>query len=278
MSAPAQAPAQAPATEPVAVPVRSPAARPAWSSVPQVNLLPPEILTERSFRRLQRRLAAITLGVLTACGAALIWAQAGVAAAESDLASVRAQGVHLQAQQRKYAGVPTALAELDQMKGAREAVLGTDVAWYRFLADLAYRTPSDTELQSVTITMTGSTAPSASAVPLTPAGLGTVEVSGKALRFTDVAAWLDAVNGVNGLTGSGLQGATRQGGGAAGSASGGAGGGQSAGGSTGSTGSGSTGSGSAGSGSTTAAGQVTFTGSAVIVPAALSHRYNRRAS
>jgi hypothetical protein len=271
------APAQAPATEPVAVPVRSPAARPAWSSVPQVNLLPPEILTERRFRTLQRRLAAITLGVLTACGAALVWAQAGVAAAESDLASVRAQGVQLQAQQRKYAGVPTALAELDQMKAAREAVLGTDVAWYRFLADLAYRTPSDTELQSVTITMTGSTAPSASAVPLTPAGLGTVEVSGKALRFTDVAAWLDAVNGVHGLTGSGLQGATRQGGGAAGSASGGAAGSTSSAGS-GSAGSGSTGSGSAGSGSTTAAGQVTFTGSAVIVPAALSHRYDRRAS
>jgi hypothetical protein len=67
-------------------------------------------------------------------------------------------------------------------------------------------------------------------------------VSGEASRFTDVAAWLDASARVNGLVSSRLQSATRSGDGRSGSAE-----------------------------------RVTYSGSAVVSSAALSHRYDRKA-
>jgi Tfp pilus assembly protein PilN len=247
MTTSTQAGPQAPVPEPE--PMR-PAVRTSWAPVPQVNLLPPEILAKRRFRRLQTQLAGAGVAVVALCAATVVWAQAGVSSAETDLAAVRAQGALLQAQQAKYAQVPKALAELDRVKAAREATLGTDVAWYRFLSDLAINTPSGTQLSSVTITMSGKNATTAASAPLTPTGLGQVKVTGQALRFTDVAAWLDAVNKVHGLTGSGLDSATKP---AAGSP------------------------GTSGSASP-AASTVTFSGSAVVVPGALSHRYDRKAS
>ncbi|HEY6795549.1 MAG TPA: PilN domain-containing protein [Kineosporiaceae bacterium] len=235
----------APAPEPPA-PVRDAS----WAPVPQVDLLPPEIVDARRFRAVQRRLAAVALVVAALCGLGVVWAQAGVARARSDLAIIQAEGGRLQAQQARYAGVPTTLAELDHVKAAREAALANDVAWYRFLADLAVNTPPGTELTQVTITMDGKS----SDAPLTPAGLGTVTVQGTALKFTDVAAWLEDTDQVHGLAGSGLTSAVRGGSRPAASGDG------------------------PSSPAASAGPEITFSGSAVVVPAALSHRYDRKAS
>jgi Tfp pilus assembly protein PilN len=229
-------------------------ARVEWAPVPRVNLLPPEVLADRRFRRLQRQLAGGVLAMVVLCVVATLWAQSGVASAQEDLAATRAQGVALQRQQDKYAEAPKALAELDAARASRESALGTDVSWYLFLNDLAVNTPLGTELASVTISMTGKTESTPSTVPLTPSGLGQVRVTGKALKFTDVAAWLDAVNQVHGLTGPVLETAgkaAKDNGSGPGS----------------------------GSGSSSAdASTITYTSTAVIVPAALSHRYDRKAS
>jgi type IV pilus assembly protein PilN len=256
-----------PEIPPPAEPAR-PRARAAWAPVPQVNLLPPEIMADRRFRMLQRRLVIGGVAVVALCAAAVVWAQLGVSGAQSDLAAIQAQGTALRAQQAKYAGVPLTLAELDRVKAAREAALGSDVAWYRFLSDLAINTPPDTELSSVVITMSGKTTLTAATDPLSPAGLGVVKVTGQAVRFTDVAAWLDAVDQVHGLAGSGLQLASKSDGAAG------------AGADSTSSGSGSSASSSASGSSTGTAvssDPVSFTGTAVVVPAALSHRYDRKA-
>jgi Tfp pilus assembly protein PilN len=240
----------APVPEPVAAGQRL-----YWAPVPQVNLLPPEIRQARRFRRLQRRLGVAALVVVAGCGLGVVWAQAGVVSARHDLTTIQAEGSRLEAQQARYAGVPQALAELDRVKAAREAALARDVAWYRFLSDLAVNTPAGTALTSVTITMDATAADS----PLTPAGLGTVTVQGTAIKFTDVATWLDSVNEVHGLAGSGLTSAVRQSSGGAPPSSG--------------------GSGTSGAaGSPAASTGITFDGTAVVVPAALSHRYDRKAN
>jgi Tfp pilus assembly protein PilN len=232
-----------------------------WAPVPQVNLLPPEILAKRRFRRLQWQLGGCVLAVLVGCAAVTVWSQLGVSAAEQDLAVAKDQGVQLQRQQVKYAEAPKVRGELDTLKAVRETALGTDVAWYQFLQDLAVNTPTGTQLSSVTITMTGAAVAATSTTPFTPANLGSVKVSGQARQFTDVASWLDAVDRVHGLAGSGLDTAVKST-------------------TTSQAGSGSSSSGSpsgaTGAGSTTSL--VTFNGTAVVVPAALSHRYDRKAS
>jgi len=252
---PAAAPTPPPATGPTS-------ASPRWSPVPQVNLLPPEILADRRFRRLKGILIGVAVGVLLLCAAGAVWAQGQVSAAQADLAAMQDQGRRLEQEQARYADVPRTLAELDRVKVARETAMGADVLWYQFLGDLALNTPAQTELSSVVIAVNGGTAVApASASLLEPAGLGTVKVTGKALSFVDVASWLDDVDKVHGLAGSGLESASK---------------GQE---STASTDGGATApAGGADAGSASAAEQgVKFIGSAVVVPAALSHRYDRKA-
>ena len=244
------------AEPPVTAGPPAPAAQPGWSTVPRVNLLPPEILAARRFRHLQLGLAAGLVAVAAVCGAATVWADGGVSSAQADLDATRADGVRLAQQQARYAEVPKALAELDTVRAVREEALGTDVAWYTFLSDLALQTPPDTSLVSVTISMTGRSTAAPSTVPLAPSGLGSVRVTGQARRYVDVAAWLDAVNEVHGLAGSSFE--------TAGIAA------------TGSSGSDTVAS-DGGSGPGGSAQKVTFNGTAVVVPAALSHRFDRKA-
>jgi len=183
------------------------------------------------------------VGVVGVCVGGVVWAQLGLASVQEDLATVRDQGARLEREQAKYADVPRTLAELDQVKAAREAALGTDVLWYQFLGDLALNTPRDTELSSITISMAGSAGESAVVPsPLVPSGLGSVSVTGIARRFPDVASWLEDVNEVHGLTGSALDSASRS--------------------DTG-----------ADAGTT----EIKFAGNAVIESSALSHRYDRKA-
>jgi hypothetical protein len=209
-----------------------------WAVVPRVNLLPQEILDARRFRRLQRVLIALVALIVVLAVAAVLWAQSTVAAAQSDLDSTRSQTTALQRQQTRYAEVPVVMAQLDSVRAARESALGSDVLWYRFLTDLAINTPTGTSLSSVGVTLNASAAPVGSTVPLTPAGLGTVKVTGRALKYGDVAGWLDDVDLVNGLAGSSLQSASTDG---------------------------------------TATGAITYSGTAIVTGSALSHRYDRKA-
>ncbi|HEX2805539.1 MAG TPA: hypothetical protein VHN80_05165 [Kineosporiaceae bacterium] len=221
--------------------------RVAWAPIPRVNLLPPEIVTARSFRRLQRQLGGLVGAVVLLGAGAGAWAQSGVLAAESSLTEARAATTQLQQQQAKFAEVPKALAELDAARAAREGAMATDVLWYRFLGDLAVNTPADTNLSSVSVTMTPPAAAGsgAAASPAAqPAGLGEVTVSGNAARFKDVAAWLDAVTLVHGLAGSSLQSAAQ--------------------------------SATTGTGAITTT-PVSYSGAAIVTTAALSHRYDRKA-
>lgn len=214
-----------------------------WATVPRVNLLPREIVDTRRFRVVKRVLIGAVLFVGVLCGLLTFWEQSKVTEARDELELTQKQGAALKLEQSSYAKVPKVQSELDAALAARERALGTDVLWFTFLTDLAVNTPPGTVLQSVTISMDGTTAVSATgADPVTPPGLGTVKVSGEASRFTDVASWLTATGEVSGLSGSQLQSAART-----------------------------EGQMSAGAGD-----RITYSGTAVITPGALSHRYDRK--
>ena len=198
-------------------------ARVDWAPVPRVNLLPTEILQARRTAGVKRVLAGAVVLTLAACVGAVVWAQAGVSAAQEDLDATQARGVILRAQQAKYAQVPTTLAVIDATSTAREQAMANDVLWYGLLSDLALTTPKGVTLDTLSITLDAapvSPAPaaagSAGTDPLTPAGIGTVSFSGEAAHFPDVAAWLESVATLHGLDGSTLQNATKATGAAAG--------------------------------------------------------------
>jgi Tfp pilus assembly protein PilN len=181
-----------------------------WATVPRVNLLPPEVLEGRRFRRTQVKLAGALAGAALLAGAATMWAQMGVSAATQEGESVAARTSQLRAQEATYAEVPRVLAKVDAAKVAREQAMASDVLWYRFLDELAVATPTSVWLGTLDISMTDNPAAATAKDALSPAGLGEVTVSGTASVMPEVASWLTAVGTVHGLDTSRLQSATRK--------------------------------------------------------------------
>ncbi|MFZ0158446.1 MAG: PilN domain-containing protein [Kineosporiaceae bacterium] len=210
-----------------------------WATVPRVNLLPPEILEGRRFRRTQVILASVVAATIMVCVLATVWAQHQVGVANRELGVVAARTAQLQAQARAYAEVPRVLARVDSAKAARERAMSTDVLWYRFLDELAVSTPTTVWLGTLNIAMTDG-ANAAAKDPLTPAGYGEVTVTGTATRFPEVAQWLTSVVTVRGMDVSRLQTATLKEG-------------------------------------EKSAGKIAFTSAVTVTADALSHRYDRKA-
>jgi Tfp pilus assembly protein PilN len=218
-------------------------ARVDWAPVPKVNLLPPEIVDGRRLARLKRTLGGVLVLAVAGCAGAVVWAQAGVSAAQDEVDLAQSRASVLQGQQAKYAEVPRLTALIDTATTARQTAMSQDVLWYGFLSDLSLTTPKGVSLVSLEVTLDDSSVPTGQpGDPLTPRGIGHVSFSGKADHFPDVAGWLEAVGSVHGLDGSTLQTATR---GVAGAADG--------------------------------NGPITFTSTVQVTSTALTHRYDRKA-
>jgi Tfp pilus assembly protein PilN len=180
-------------------------ARVDWATVPRVNLLPPEVIASLAFRRTQKVLAAAVVAALALIAGAFWWAQAGVSSAQALLEQEQTVTTRLQREQAKYADVPKLIATVQAAESARQSAMANDVEWYSYLYDVSRVTPSRVWLTSLTATvpMPGAASTATTTTdPLTVTGAGTLVVTGKAPAFSDVAAWLDAVNTVDGLTAS----------------------------------------------------------------------------
>lgn len=175
-------------------------------TVPRVNLLPPEILQTRRFRRTQKLLALAVVGTLAAVGGLYYMAQQRADAAAEELAVAQAETSRLKTEEAKYAEVPRIIAQVDAAKGARDQALATNVAWYRYLNDLALTYPDTVWLENLTASVAapgGTTGaapvPVAGSNPLATPGIGTVTFTGTALEHSDVASWLDVLASTKGF-------------------------------------------------------------------------------
>jgi Tfp pilus assembly protein PilN len=187
-----------------AVPAPGPVRIP-WATVPRVNLLPIEILEARRFTRTKIALGGVVLGAIAVAGAGVLWAQQGVNDANDQLATSESRVSTLQVEQTRYAAVPQVTAQLDAANAARKLAMSTDVLWYRYLNDIRGAQPTDVKLDSLALSLTASTK---STDPLSVAGIGTVQTSGTAREYTQVSAWLEALNKLNGTSSSSLSSAT----------------------------------------------------------------------
>jgi Tfp pilus assembly protein PilN len=119
----------------------------------------------------------------------------------------------LQAEQAKYAEVPKVLAQVESAKTAQETAMANDVLWYRYLNDLALTYPSEVWLENLTATVAGpgpeAAVPVAGTDPLATPGVGTIQFTGKALQHSDVASWLDVLDGTKGFADASFSSSTR---------------------------------------------------------------------
>lgn len=154
--------------------------------VPSVNLLPPEIVAGRAFRRTQKVLGATVVVVIAALvGVYALQVQAKNDAADS-LAVSQATGTTLKAEEAKYADVPRVYQAIDDAQSARQTAMGQDIEWSRYLTDFSLAMPANVWLTSLDLSLA---APAAGATPTTPS-VGTMTFAGTAIDHPDVAAWL----------------------------------------------------------------------------------------
>jgi Tfp pilus assembly protein PilN len=171
-------------------------------AVPRVNLLPSEILSERKLRRTQATLGAVVLAVVGAVAGGFVLAAASAATAQDDLAVEQARTQSLLTEQGEYSEVPQVLGQLDATRTAQADAMETDVLWYDYLDRLAASYPKNVWLRDMNITVSpvvAATDPSAAgALPVSDA-IGTISFNGTGLVHDDVAAWLDALDTIEGF-------------------------------------------------------------------------------
>jgi Tfp pilus assembly protein PilN len=174
-------------------------------ALPRVNLLPPEIGAARRLRKLQVGLGAGVGASVLVVGALVLAAAAQVSDAQDDLDTSKAQGTALQAESNKYAEVPAVYAAVDAKEAQLSLAMGKEIRWSYFLNDLSLITPGKVWLTTLTVAENVDPAPVAAPAPVAgapaaPTGIGTVTVSGNGLQHNDVAAWLRALAGQEGLS------------------------------------------------------------------------------
>lgn len=210
-------------------------------TVPRVNLLPPEITAARALRRTQHVLAACVVLVVLAITGAFVLFQQRADDAEQTLAGEQARTTDLQAQQAEYAEVPAILAQVEAAEGARESAMATDVLWYGYLNQVALTYPANVWFGDMTATVAAPGLVTTPALdPIATPGIGAVAFTGAGVAPPDVANLLDVLGSTPGFTDPALSSVTR----------------------------------------TDAEGQVVvdFSVQVVLTEAALSHRFDRKAS
>lgn len=181
------------------------ASAPGAGAFPRVNLLPPVVLEEERTHKAKRVLVGASAVSLLLVGGLYGLATLSVNDAEGQLESAQAQAAALNAQVAQYAEVPKVKAMVTTAQNQAYQALGGEVRWSFLLNDLALTMPAGTSLTSFTGNVSAD-APAGAAGPkaatadgqqgftsvLGTPGIGTITYSGEALGYANVAAFLDA--------------------------------------------------------------------------------------
>jgi Tfp pilus assembly protein PilN len=174
------------------------------SSLPRVNLMPPEIAEAARFRRLQFAMGGAVIVSAAIVGGLYTHAKGGVKSAQAEVTAAQTQQTALQAKQASLNSVQQTLSDVAAKQSLLGQAMGQEIRWSYVLNDLSYRIPSDVWLTGITADETAAnpaTAAAPSGLPGAPASdLGTVTFSGVAFKHDDVATWLDALAKEKGFT------------------------------------------------------------------------------
>ena len=183
--------------------------------LPRVDLLPPEIRAARHLRRVQQGLGAGVVVVLLLVSGATALAESSASTARDELAAAQARTAALQAEQAQYAEVTQVLSQLEEVESARARAMAGDVLWASYLDEISGRAPAGVWLQQLGValqpTAVAGGVPAEAADPLADPAIATITVVGSGGSYEDVAAWLDGLTAVPGLSDARYSIATRAG-------------------------------------------------------------------
>jgi Tfp pilus assembly protein PilN len=177
------------------------------TTLPRVNLLPPEIFEAARFRRFQLAMVGAGVAAVAVVGALYYSAHQGVAHAQSQLAQAQAQQATLQHQLSSLQSVKDVYTQVATKKAMLQQAMAPEIRWSYYLTDLSLKVPDHVWLTNVTATETaasvaapGAATARAAAGSATAGGIGTITFAGTAFSHDDVATWLETLAKERGFT------------------------------------------------------------------------------
>lgn len=166
-------------------------------TLPQVNLLPPEVRAARGLTVTKRILGVALIGVILLAGVGYVVALSVAGSATAGLVEAQGEAAGLKAEEAKYAEVPIVVNGLTRATEARTLGMSTEIQWKGYLDAIAAVLPPGASIDALTVTQESPlVAAVAPADPLNEQGVATVTFTGKASTLPDNAAWLDALNSI----------------------------------------------------------------------------------
>jgi Tfp pilus assembly protein PilN len=166
------------------------------SSLPRVNLLPPEIAEAGRLRSIQLGMGAAVAAALVVVGG--LWFIAGqqVQSEQDELDAATATQATVSKQVNDLAPVAAVYAEVEDRRLLLEKALGGDVEWSQYLTDLSLTVPENVWLTSMNVT------PQAAGTGTGGASdaVATITFAGTAQQHDDVALWLESLAKQKGYT------------------------------------------------------------------------------
>ena len=161
---------------------------------PQVDLLPPEIRSERGARRVQGRL---WLGVL-AVAATVVLVSVGlglqVVVAQQELQRENDRTLELAAEQGSYQEVRRVGDEVALVQAAQQVGASTEIEWRSYLQAVQATLPASVKIETVAIdTSSPLTIYPQSVLPFQGARVATVSSMATSSSLPDVPTWLNAL-------------------------------------------------------------------------------------
>ncbi|MCW2612219.1 MAG: type pilus assembly protein PilN [Actinomycetota bacterium] len=172
------------------------------STLPRVNLLPPEIVEAGRLRSVQLSMGAAVVAALVVVGGLWVVANQQAQSEQEKLDAAAVRQATVSKQVTSLAPVAAVYNQVDQRRQLLETALGGDVQWSQYLTDLSLTIPDNVWLTSMTVSPqaatagTGGTAGTAG----TADQIANITFAGTALQHDDVALWLESLAKQKGYT------------------------------------------------------------------------------
>lgn len=159
-----------------------------------VNLLPRDIKQKQNVQRIFSLVLIGAAAILVILGIITVVQRLQISSQESKLEDLQAKAATLRTEVESLRKYEELKAEVDRRRSALATALAGDISWTHFLDDLDSFMPTDSWLDSLSVTATVGTTPDGQV------SLGTAQYAATVRQsFPSLAHWLDVMSEVDGL-------------------------------------------------------------------------------
>jgi hypothetical protein len=161
---------------------------------PRIDLLPPEVRSERRAKNVRRRLGLCVIGVVAIVVAGSGAATALAVQAQTELLAEQGRTAVLVAEQGKYVSVRKVQEHVALVEAAQQVGASTEIDWKGYLDKVQATLPASVFIQTVNIDAATPLAvyPQPTA-PLQGARIATIAFSATSAALPEVPAWLTSL-------------------------------------------------------------------------------------